>query len=472
MPTPRRHIGHDAASLLPGNGVLWRVVQRRACSKGAGPRAAAAVPGAGSGAAGARRAALGRHLAAAAAPPPPLPPFPRSRSGLRSPTTPAPAPPPPPPLSTRRADLSGRSPQPWQPLQPRPPTGWVVPAARTPRAARAAANRRRGGAPAGGSPPPRPPPGAPGGAIACSAAAPRPGRAILARGAPDHAAPPPQVADEFKKKYYDVLSNNPRLFARFFKEDSCLTVSMPDAQPATATGPEVRAPPPRARARGAPRAPARGRGMRVATHPRDSPPLPPGHPAADGAHGAQRQGRGARAAGGWARPGARSAAALRPPLRRGRPRPPAPADALPCPPPPRRAPRPSTACRRPVPTSRRRRPPPPRAWPWTASSSCTCTAASCCRARCAGQGGGLQGREGEGARQDPVRTGALAARRPGPAVSALRAVGARPPALLLEAPPSASSCPFNPCRAPSAASPRCSAWRRRPTPRAITCATT
>lgn len=49
------------------------------------------------------------------------------------------------------------------------------------------------------------------------------------------------MADEFKKKYYDVLSNNPRLFARFFKEDSALTVSLPDGQqPASATGPEVR----------------------------------------------------------------------------------------------------------------------------------------------------------------------------------------------------------------------------------------
>jgi len=45
------------------------------------------------------------------------------------------------------------------------------------------------------------------------------------------------VADEFKKKYYDVLSNNPRLFARFFKEDSALTVAMPDAQPQSGSGP-------------------------------------------------------------------------------------------------------------------------------------------------------------------------------------------------------------------------------------------
>ncbi|KIZ07336.1 hypothetical protein MNEG_0623 [Monoraphidium neglectum] len=50
------------------------------------------------------------------------------------------------------------------------------------------------------------------------------------------------VADEFKKKYYDVLGNNPRLFMRFFKEDSTLTVVLPgaDGQPQarTAEGPE------------------------------------------------------------------------------------------------------------------------------------------------------------------------------------------------------------------------------------------
>jgi hypothetical protein len=49
------------------------------------------------------------------------------------------------------------------------------------------------------------------------------------------------VADEFKKKYYDVLSNNPRLFARFFKDDSTLTVALADAQPPqSGNGPEVR----------------------------------------------------------------------------------------------------------------------------------------------------------------------------------------------------------------------------------------
>jgi len=48
------------------------------------------------------------------------------------------------------------------------------------------------------------------------------------------------VADEFKKKYYDVLSNNPRFFARFFKEDSALTVSIAEAQPQSGSGPEVR----------------------------------------------------------------------------------------------------------------------------------------------------------------------------------------------------------------------------------------
>jgi hypothetical protein len=53
-------------------------------------------------------------------------------------------------------------------------------------------------------------------------------------------SPGPQVADEFKKKYYDVLGNNPRLFMRFFKDDSVLTVTMPDAQPKSGTGPEVR----------------------------------------------------------------------------------------------------------------------------------------------------------------------------------------------------------------------------------------
>jgi hypothetical protein len=55
-----------------------------------------------------------------------------------------------------------------------------------------------------------------------------------------------QVADEFKKKYYDVLGNNPRLFMRFFKEDSTLTVVLPgaDGQPQarTAEGPEVKQP--------------------------------------------------------------------------------------------------------------------------------------------------------------------------------------------------------------------------------------
>lgn len=50
------------------------------------------------------------------------------------------------------------------------------------------------------------------------------------------------MADEFKKKYYDVLGNNPRLFARFFKEDSTLTVAVPDAKAQTADGPEVRQP--------------------------------------------------------------------------------------------------------------------------------------------------------------------------------------------------------------------------------------
>lgn len=49
------------------------------------------------------------------------------------------------------------------------------------------------------------------------------------------------MADEFKKKYYDVLSNNPRLYSRFFKEDSSLTVALGDGAPPTATGPEVRA---------------------------------------------------------------------------------------------------------------------------------------------------------------------------------------------------------------------------------------
>lgn len=48
-----------------------------------------------------------------------------------------------------------------------------------------------------------------------------------------------QVADEFKKKYYDVLSHSPRLFMRFFKEDSTLTVALPGVPVEEETGPEV-----------------------------------------------------------------------------------------------------------------------------------------------------------------------------------------------------------------------------------------
>jgi hypothetical protein len=73
-----------------------------------------------------------------------------------------------------------------------------------------------------------------------AAISPHAGRPLTRSLLPPPPRPLPQVADEFKKKYYDVLSNNPRLFARFFKEDSALTVSMPDAQPESGNGPEVR----------------------------------------------------------------------------------------------------------------------------------------------------------------------------------------------------------------------------------------
>lgn len=102
-----------------------------------------------------------------------------------------------------------------------------------------------------------------------------------------HPSPrPPQIADSFKGKYYDVLINNPRLFARFFKDDSQLTVALPGAEPQTAAGPEVRAPRGPRPAAGARPARPSAAGAACAAAPaaardalaRASPPPPPARP--------------------------------------------------------------------------------------------------------------------------------------------------------------------------------------------------
>lgn len=155
-----------------------------------------------------------------------------------------------PPHSSAHTPRTAWRARPGQWRRRRPPFGWVEllrsrgRAAGAPGGAAAGSTRARG---AHGATPglPAPSEGSSGGVAAFPWSG-RPRAAGSARdgGPRSHPSPtpaPPQVADEFKKKYYDVLSNNPRLYSRFFKEDSSLTVALGDGAPPTATGPEVRA---------------------------------------------------------------------------------------------------------------------------------------------------------------------------------------------------------------------------------------